>query len=178
MSKSLKIFVFTSHPSHRPLVPFYFPDFVINGARDLLIIRRATRESEKEWCRERKRGMKRGTSIKFTRRGEVCIFANVFFTFSTTKEDESSNTVTREILFHFYFIYLHQLESYCSGHSGIPTCDSNGNFTSWEKSIETLIHQKSGTYNQFHLPDAISGWKSSYISWIAYRSLFRCWKYF
>ena len=49
--KVLKIFVFTSHPSyHVPpfLVAFYFPDFVINGARDLLIIRRATRKSERE----------------------------------------------------------------------------------------------------------------------------------
>lgn len=48
VKKSEDIRLYLSSLVPRPLVAFYFPDFVINGARDLLIIRRATRKSEKE----------------------------------------------------------------------------------------------------------------------------------
>lgn len=69
-------------------------------------------------CREKKRDEARNemTSIKFTRRGEVCIFATLFFTFSSTmKGGRIFEDVTREILFLLYlFTHLKKLLS------GIP----------------------------------------------------------
>lgn len=56
IKKSEDIRLYLSSLVPRPLVAFYFPDFVINGARDLLIIRRATRKSEKEGKVREKKG--------------------------------------------------------------------------------------------------------------------------
>lgn len=53
------------------------------------------------------------------------------------KEDESLKTSL--VKFYSYFIYLHALESYCPNHPSMEILRVE------KRTIETLIHQKSGT---------------------------------
>lgn len=77
------------------------------------------------------------------------------------KEDESLKTSL--VKFYSYFIYLHALESYCPNHPSMEILRVE------KRTIETLIHQKSGT--------CLSVLSTRRDLWLEIE-LFRCWKYF